>query len=112
MATVSTRKTTLVISEDEKCWLAFGNLALAEIANCVNQMGDEILNENTGEILETSDIKKAFAIIDTLIDKDATWIKSDEWKSSSEEEEEDDYEEPYYDECGFDPYMGCYTDDC
>ena len=24
----------------------------------------------------------------------------------------DDYEEPYYDECGFNPYMGCYDYDC
>lgn len=31
---------------------------------------------------------------------------SDDW---------DDYDEDYepdYDECGFDPYMGCYSDDC
>jgi len=28
--------------------------------------------------------------------------------------EEEEYEEPYddYDECGFDPYEGCYTYDC
>ena len=78
MATISTKTTTsLVISEDEKCWLAFGNLALAEIANCVNQMGDEIMNENTGEILETSDIKHAFTIIDTLIDKEAHWVQTE-----------------------------------
>ena len=74
MATISTKTVkSLVISEDEKCWLAFGNLALAEIANCVNQMGDEIMNENTGEILETSDINRAFSIIDTLIDREAHW---------------------------------------
>lgn len=24
----------------------------------------------------------------------------------------DDYDEPYYDECGFNPYMGCYDYDC
>lgn len=106
MATISTKTVkSLVISEDEKCWLAFGNLALAEIANCVNQMGDEIMNENTGEILETSDIKHAFAIIDTLIDKEAHWVEV-------EKSETDDYEEPYYDECGFNPYMGCYDYDC
>ena len=23
-----------------------------------------------------------------------------------------DYDEPYYDECGFNPYMGCYDYDC
>jgi len=110
MATISEKKTTLVISEDEKCWLAFANLALAEIANCVDKMGGEILNEDTGEILELSDIKQAFAMIESLNDKDACWIKSDEWHSTPQKEEED-YED-YYDECGFDPYMGCYTYDC
>ncbi len=106
MATISTKTiASLVISDVEKGYLAFGNLALAEIANCVNKMGDEIMNENTGEILETSDIHRAFTIIDTLIDKDAHWIQT-------ESSETEDYEEPYYDECGFDPYMGCYTDDC
>jgi len=110
MATISEKKTTLVISEDEKCWLAFANLALAEIANCVDKMGGEILNEDTGEILELSDIKQAFAMIESLNDKDDSWIKSDEWHSTPQEEEED-YED-YYDECGFDPYMGCYTYDC
>ena len=27
-------------------------------------------------------------------------------------EYEDDYYEPDVDECGYDPYLGCYTDDC
>lgn len=27
-------------------------------------------------------------------------------------EEEDDYYEDDVNECGYDPYMGCYTDDC
>lgn len=31
---------------------------------------------------------------------------NDEWDN------EDDYDEPDVDECGFDPYMGCYTGDC
>lgn len=26
--------------------------------------------------------------------------------------EEEDYYEPDYDECGFNPYMGCYDFDC
>lgn len=106
MATISTKTTTsLVISDAERGWLAFGNLALAEIANCIDQMGNEIMNENTGEILEISDLNRAFATIDSLIDKEAHWI-------GVESAETEDYEEPCYDECGFDPYMGCYTDDC
>ena len=37
------------------------------------------------------------------------WISEEE----DEEEEEPDYEEELYDlEMGFDPYMGCYTEDC
>ena len=94
MATVVTKKTTMIISKEEEQWLAFANLALANIASCVEQMDGEILNEKTGEILETSDINKAFSLIETLIDKDAIWIKSDEWET-------EDYEEPYLDECGF-----------
>lgn len=31
---------------------------------------------------------------------------NDEWNN------EDDYDEPDVDECGFDPYEGCYTGDC
>ena len=108
MATVST-KTSLVISKEETSHLAFANLALAEIANCIDKMGGEILNESTGEILELADIKRAFQIIDTLIDLDAHWIKTDDWDVEGENEE--DYE-PDYDECGFDPYMGCYSYDC
>lgn len=29
-----------------------------------------------------------------------------------EDDDEDDYYEPDVDECGFDPYEGCYTFDC
>lgn len=108
MATVVTKKTTMVISKEEEQWLAFANLALANIAGCIEQMDGEILNENTGEILEVSDINKAFSLIETLIDKDAVWIKSDEWESAPQD---DDYE-PFVDECGFNPYMGCYDYDC
>jgi hypothetical protein len=31
---------------------------------------------------------------------------NDDW------DDEDEYIEPDYDDCGFDPYMGCYTGDC
>lgn len=100
MATISTKTIkSLTISPDEKCWLSFANLALAEIANCVNQMGNEIMNEDTGEILETSDIKQAFSMIDALIDKNANWVAVERPK----EDEDDD---------AFDPYMGCYHYNC
>lgn len=35
----------------------------------------------------------------------------DKMFSEDEEEEEEDYE-PDYDECGYDPYIGCYDFDC
>lgn len=33
------------------------------------------------------------------------------WIATDEDYEDEDYE-PDYDECGFDPYMGCYSYDC
>lgn len=33
------------------------------------------------------------------------------WPAPCEYDDDDDYE-PDYDECGFDPYEGCYTFDC
>jgi hypothetical protein len=35
----------------------------------------------------------------------------EQWFGSPEEETYDDYDD-YDDECGFDPYEGCYTFDC
>lgn len=29
-----------------------------------------------------------------------------------DEEDDDDYDSDYDLECGFDPYLGCYSDDC
>lgn len=51
------------------------------------------------------------------IDNNIEWDEDDvpeEWKFSIEEMEDDEYEEPWDidDDCGFDPYMGCYSYDC
>ena len=34
------------------------------------------------------------------------------WNDNFSDEEEDEDFEPDYDECGFNPYMGCYDYDC
>lgn len=70
-------------------------------------------NERTGEVIELETFDTA---------EDAWWnIKNNlEWDEDDNREEwtfqvvetsDEDYE-PDYDECGFDPYAGCYTYDC
>ena len=39
---------------------------------------------------------------------DQDWMLATEFTENDKE----DYLEDDYDECGFDPYEGCYTDDC
>lgn len=34
------------------------------------------------------------------------------WEPDMEEDEDEEFYEDYEDECGFDPYEGCYTYDC
>ena len=39
--------------------------------------------------------------------------EEDDWHDEEEEWEGDDWhDDGGYDECGFDPYLGCYTNDC
>lgn len=70
-------------------------------------------NERTGETIELETFNTA---------EDAWWnIKNnlewdeddvrEEWTFQVVETSDEDYE-PDYDECGFDPYEGCYTYDC
>ena len=40
------------------------------------------------------------------------WDKMFPMPEVDEEEDEEDYEEDPFLEVGFDPYMGCYSDDC
>ena len=66
MATIET-KHLFTLRDDEKTWLSFANLALADISQKMDNY-DCLLNMETGEIMEQSDINKAFAVIDYLLD--------------------------------------------
>lgn len=68
MATIE-KKILFELTEDEKCWLAFANLGLAKIKEQLeNEEMDCLLNYETGEIMEMSDIIHAFAVIDYLLE--------------------------------------------
>jgi hypothetical protein len=58
---------------------------------------------DTGIEEEFDSFEEADNYIDMNGDPSMLWIATDE----DDEEFEDDY-----DECGFDPYMGCYSYDC
>lgn len=73
------------------------------------------MNVKTGMILPLGDFpteEEAQYNIDNNIEWDEDDIPED-WDFTIEESE-DEYEEPgnIDDDCGFDPYMGCYSDDC
>lgn len=68
-------KTTLMtITSDDRAWLSFGNLVLAQIKEKMDEEGAEcIMNTETGEIIEKEDIIKAFYMVDTLLDTQMSW---------------------------------------
>jgi hypothetical protein len=72
MATII-KKNVLYLSQTDKTYFAFANLALAEVAECVSAMGCEIMNSETGEILTDADIRSAFNVLDAL--GDGTWVE-------------------------------------
>jgi len=72
MATII-RKDVLYLSTWDKTYLAYANLALAEIADCVQHMGNEIMNSETGEILTDADIRSAFNVLDAL--GSGSWVE-------------------------------------
>lgn len=45
-------------------------------------------------------------------DAPCEWDEDEETEDIDEEEEEDEEPADIDDDCGFDPYLGCYTDDC
>ena len=62
-------KVILELTNDEKTWLSFANMALAEIVDAIENHGyDVIFNSETGEIMEISDLNRAFNTIDYLLD--------------------------------------------
>lgn len=53
-----------------------------------------------------------FEYMDTMMTEVREWDKAQQEEDTCDEAEwEDLYEDPDY-EMGFDPYLGCYTDDC
>jgi hypothetical protein len=73
------------------------------------------MNTKTGAILPLGDFpteEEAQYNIDNNIEWDEDDVPED-WNFTIEENE-DEYEEPYDidDDCGFDPYAGCFTYDC
>lgn len=63
------KKVLFNLTADEKTWLSFANLALAEVSvQLENENADGLLNFETGEVIELSDISKAFSVIEYLLD--------------------------------------------
>ena len=57
------------LTADERTWLSFANLGLAEIIAQLNgEDADCLMNFETGEIMCIEDFKKAFNVIDYLLD--------------------------------------------
>lgn len=57
------------LTADERTWLSFANLGLAEIIEQLkNEDADYLINSETGEIMCPEDFKNAFYIIDYLLD--------------------------------------------
>ena len=70
-------------------------------------------NERTGEDIELgvfNSAEEAWWNIKNNLEWDENDIR-EEWTFQVVETSDDDYE-PDVDECGFDPYNGCYTYDC
>ena len=68
------QKTIMTITQDDRAWLSFGNLVLAQIAEKMNEVGAEVIeNTYTGEVLAIDEIKEAFQLIDTLLDAQESW---------------------------------------
>ena len=68
------KETVMTLTKDDRAWLAFGNFVLADIKTHIDEEGATGLeNTYTGEFIESEDIKKAFWVIDSLIDAQEDW---------------------------------------
>ena len=57
------------LTADERTWLSFANLGLAEIIEQLDiEQMDCVMNSETGEVMCIEDFKKAFSVIDYLLD--------------------------------------------
>ena len=68
MATIE-KRFVFELTPDEKTWLAFANLGLAKIIDQLeNEEINYVMNSETGEIMEIQDFKRAYQIIEYLLD--------------------------------------------
>lgn len=68
------KETLMTITSDDRAWLSFSNLVLAQIKEKMEEENADYLeNTYTGEIIEMDDIIKAFWTIDSLLDKQTSW---------------------------------------
>jgi hypothetical protein len=81
-----------------------------------NAMVNTIVDEVTGmTALDQWEITHPLDDLVVLDEEDEEGWDDAAWHDTCDQEEEDDYwwEEPSWDlDMGFDPYEGCYTDDC
>ena len=75
MAKIET-KHLFSLTNDERTWLSFANLALAEVSNMMDDY-DCLLNMETGEIMEQTDINKAFSVIEYLLEGNLEIVEED-----------------------------------
>lgn len=76
-------------------------------------MKDQMLNE----IIRTWGMEHEYTIefatvMETATEAELKELYDDIIDRPVYDEEDDEYYEPDYDECGYDPYMGCYSFDC
>lgn len=76
-------------------------------------MKDQMLNE----IIRTWGMEHEYTIefataMETATESELKELYDDIIDRPVYDEEDEEYYEPDYDECGYDPYMGCYSFDC
>ena len=86
MAKIET-KHLFSLTNDERTWLSFANLALAEVSNMMDNY-DYLLNMETGEIMEQSDINKTFAVIEYLLEGNLEIVQEDSFPYEYDFEDE------------------------
>lgn len=68
------KQVVMTVTSDDRAWLSFGNHVLGQIKEKMKEENAEWLeNIYTGEIIEIEDVKKAFSVIDSLIDNQESW---------------------------------------
>lgn len=63
------KKVVFELTAGEESQFAYTNLALAEICNqLANENSDALMNSRTGEVMQISDFKMAFNVLDFLLE--------------------------------------------